>query len=104
VILRVKRRRSGLHVMQFGLDIEDDFRGGNAYDLAARYQILALDRRGAEWRNDLFIGNRAGVASGFYQPLDRRLRYFVVPRLYLGYGLAEGGRDRVFLVIGRPRR
>lgn len=73
------RRRIGLNTLQFGLNVEDDFRGGNEFTLAARHQLLALNRRGAEWRNDLSIGEKVGLSSELYQPFDRRLRYFVAP-------------------------
>lgn len=76
LVVRAPRRRTGLSTLQFGLEIEDDFEGGNTYTLSARHQRLAINRRGAEWRNDLRVGDRSGIESEFYQPFDRHLRYF----------------------------
>ena len=90
------RQRIGLTSMQFGLEIEDDFEGGNSFVLSARHQRLAVNRRGAEWRTDLRVGDTTGVGSEFYQPLDARLRYFVAP------GLAFVREEAPVFVDGRP--
>jgi NTE family protein len=74
--IRAPRRLAGLNTLQLGLDIESDFEGGSEFTLAARYQRLAVNGAGAEWRNDLRVGARNLVRSEFYQPLDRRLRYY----------------------------
>jgi NTE family protein len=42
---------------------------------------LGIGRLDAEWRNDARVGDRTGIRSEFYQPLDARLRYFVAPSL-----------------------
>lgn len=94
--IRAPRRRIGLTTLQFGLEIEDDFEGGNAYTLAARHQRLAVNPRGAEWRNELRIGDTTGVSSEFYQPIDRRLRYFIAPTV----GFVR--EDAPLVVDGQP--
>ena len=69
-------KSTGRTTVQFGLEIEDDFEGGNNFALASRLQKLAINRRGAEWRTTLRIGDNGGLDTEFYQPLDNRLRFF----------------------------
>jgi NTE family protein len=82
LLVKVRPRRIGLDTLRFGLDLENDFQGGASFTLKTRYQKLALNRSGAEWRNDLELGKQTGLRTEFYQPFDRRLRYFVAPSLF----------------------
>ena len=54
--------------------------------------MTEINRWGAEWRNDLQIGDNPRFVSEFYQPLRAFSGYFVAPRLELE-------RDTVFLLI-----
>lgn len=78
------RARVGLNTVQFGLEIEDDFDGGNAFTLAARHQRLAVNPFGAEWRSEVRVGDVTGAVTELYQPLDPGLRWFVAPRAIFG--------------------
>ncbi|MCP3978306.1 MAG: BamA/TamA family outer membrane protein [bacterium] len=82
VAINTRRKAIGLISAQFGLQIEDDFKGGDGYGLAARFQGLAVNRRAGEWRADISLGERAGASVDFFQPLDSRLRWFVSPRVF----------------------
>ena len=79
VVLTVdlRTRSTGLGGVRFNLVIEDDFDGGDAYELGVRMDRLAVNRRGAEWRADLLLGEHSGLDAEFYQPLDANLRWFV---------------------------
>ena len=82
LVVDVLERRAGLTTLQFGLSLEEDFRGGSGYVFDTRLQRLAVNRAGAEWRADLRFGRRSGFRTDFYQPLDARLRWFVDPFVF----------------------
>lgn len=54
---------------------------------AVRHQKLAVNRRSAEWRTNLRLGDESGINTELYQPLDRRLRFFASARA-AGRGVA----------------
>jgi NTE family protein len=82
LVIHARPRRTGLSRLRFGLDLENDFKGGSSFNLQTRYQRLAVNRTGAEWRNDLVLGQQTALRTEFYQPLDSRLRFFVAPALF----------------------
>ena len=82
LVVNAETRATGITSLQFGLTIEEDFRGGSAYVVDARLQRLAVNRAGGESRTDVRIGDRAGLRSDFYQPLDAGQRWFVDPYVY----------------------
>ena len=61
--------------------LDDDFRGSATYNISANLTTTALNRLGAEWQNQLQIGDTPRFFSEFYQPLDEGLRYFIAPRI-----------------------
>ena len=75
--------------LQFGIGFLDDFDGGSTYHLVARHQYLPANRRGGELETTLQIGTVAGARTGFYQPLDRGMNWFVEPSLTYKRGTQE---------------
>ncbi|MDH3589175.1 MAG: patatin-like phospholipase family protein, partial [Gammaproteobacteria bacterium] len=71
----------GPNYLNLGARLLDDLEGTSRYTLAARYTRTAINRRGAEWRNDLQVGTNPRLFSEFYQPLDRNWLYFVAPQI-----------------------
>ena len=45
------------------------------------HRLAAINRLGAEWRNQVTLGDRLGLDTEFYQPLTMNGRFFVAPRL-----------------------
>jgi NTE family protein len=82
LVLDVRERRAGLTSLQFGLSLEEDFRGGSGYVFDTRVQRLAVNEAGGEWRADVRFGKRSGIRTDFYQPLDARLRWYVNPFVF----------------------
>ncbi|HXU44891.1 MAG TPA: patatin-like phospholipase family protein [Thermoanaerobaculia bacterium] len=72
----------GPNYLRFGLNLRDDFRGEAGFDIGLRYTATAIDRLGAEWRNDLRLGENQLFATELYQPL-RPGGMFVAPRVSL---------------------
>ncbi|HAJ27047.1 MAG TPA: hypothetical protein DCG53_07360, partial [Syntrophus sp. (in: bacteria)] len=67
--------------LRFSLSLADDFKGDNSYTIGGRITRTEINALGAEWRNQLQIGDLPRVFSEFYQPLDFGTRYFVAPRI-----------------------
>jgi len=73
----------GPNYLLFGLTLQDDFEGSTAFNLSARLTRTAMNRLGAEWRNDLQLGTQPQLRSEFYQPLSFDSRVFIAPRISL---------------------
>ena len=67
--------------IRFGFSIDDNFRGANSYSISAIVNQMEMNSLGAEWRNELQIGDRMRINSEFYQPLDVSTRYFIAPQI-----------------------
>ena len=74
----------GSNHLLFGLTLEDDFEGSTAFNIRTRLTAVGINRRGAEWRNDLQLGTQPLVATELYQPVAAGSRWFVAPRLQWG--------------------
>ncbi len=73
----------GPNYLRFGLNLEDDFKGGSNYNAAARLTMTELNRLGGEFRTEVQIGESPRLFAEFFQPLDYRSRWFVNPRVEL---------------------
>ncbi len=75
---REKSRPAG--ELKFGLTLEDDFEGDSAFDIHLSFTAQRINRLGAQWHNQLSIGEHRRLFSEFYQPLDPYLwTLFVAP-------------------------
>lgn len=73
----------GPDYLRFGLGLSSDFRGNAYFNLLTSYRRTWLNSLGAEWRNDVQVGQTSSLVSEFYQPLDTRQLFFVAPRIEL---------------------
>ncbi|MDI9569525.1 MAG: patatin-like phospholipase family protein [Pseudomonadota bacterium] len=67
--------------MRFNISLADNFKGSSSYTIGARLTRTEINALGAEWRNELQIGETTRLFSEFYQPSDYSTRYFFAPRL-----------------------
>lgn len=79
--LSLRRKSWGPNYVRVGLNLEDDFEGGNRYNIALRFIKTEINKLGGEWLTDLQIGDNPRVFSEFYQPISLFSRYFVAPRV-----------------------
>ena len=89
----------GPNFVTFGLQLDDDFQGGNNYLLAVEGTVTGFNERGGEWRTRAEIGRVAGLRTELHQPWGRSGNWFVEPALYYeafeqpifvgGFNLAE---------------
>jgi NTE family protein len=75
--LRTVESRTGNRFWRFGISLQDDLDGNSAYTGSASLTWTQLNSLGAEWRSVIRIGERQQLSTEFYQPVDRRGRYFV---------------------------
>jgi len=83
VLTIVANRRSwGPHYLQLGIAAEENFEGPGSYALRVRRLKTELNQYGAEMQSDFQIGGRPTAAViEYYQPLEKRLRYFMAARV-----------------------
>jgi NTE family protein len=68
--VRVREKSWGPNYLKFGVKIADDLDGSTRFSLLVNHLRTNVNRRGAEWRNELKVGMPRGIATEFYQPLD----------------------------------
>ena len=76
-----RRKSWGPNYLRFGLELQDDFQGGNSFNAGVRAQVTEVNRFGAEWQTDLQVGANPLFRTEFYQPIGYTSNWFVVPRL-----------------------
>ncbi|MFQ5983461.1 MAG: patatin-like phospholipase family protein, partial [Woeseiaceae bacterium] len=89
LIVETRGKSWGPNYLRFGLNLEDDFDGNNQFNIIADFTKRPVNRLGAEWKNQLSMGEFRGIRSEFYQPLAASGRWFVAPQLEI----VESGDD-----------
>ena len=90
-----RRKSWGPNFLRFGLELQDDFEGGNSFNAGVRAQVTEVNRYGAEWQTDLQVGANPRFQTEFYQPIGYTSNWFVVPRLLVerqNFDIFEGDR------------
>jgi len=77
LVVEAKKKDWGPNYFRFGMNLESDFSGRSAFNLATSLTVTPDNRWGGEWRTELQIGNDQHISTEFYQPIDKRLQYFV---------------------------
>jgi NTE family protein len=72
----VTEKSWGPHYLRFGLGLSSDFAGSSFFNLLATHRATWLNHLGAEWRNDLQIGQTDRLRTEWYQPLHSAQRLF----------------------------
>ena len=76
-----RQKSWGPNFLRFGLELQNDFQGGNSFNAGVRAQVTEVNRFGAEWQTDLRVGANPLFRTEFYQPIGYTSNWFVVPRL-----------------------
>jgi NTE family protein len=76
-----RRKSWGPNFLRFGLELQDDFEGGNSFSAGVRAQVTEVNPYGAEWQTDLRVGANPLFRTEFYQPIGYTSDWFVVPSL-----------------------
>ena len=67
--------------MRFGGSLETDFDKVSSFNFLFAHSWHLLNSWGAEWRNEIQIGERQRFLSEFYQPLGTTLPLFIQPSI-----------------------
>lgn len=79
--ISARRKSWGPNYVRFGLNLQDDFEGNNAFNAAARFIVTEINQLGAEWLTDAQVGENPRFFTEFYQPLTYGSRFFVAPQM-----------------------
>lgn len=79
VIIKVNEKPWGPHYLRAGLRLFDDFEGGSQYNIGVVHRLTQINKLGAEWRNEIEIGQQRRLFTEFYQPFRYDGRFFVSP-------------------------
>lgn len=79
----------GPDYLRFGLGLSSDFDGDSSFNLLGSHRQTWLNDRGAEWRNDVQIGQTTSWQSEWYQPLSAGNPLFIAPHLAITQGSAD---------------
>lgn len=71
----------GYNALRVGGNLQTDFDTDSTFDLLIVHTWSWLNRYGAEWRNEVQVGDTQRLATELYQPLAPGSRWFVLPRL-----------------------
>ena len=70
MVVTPKEKRWGPDYLRFGLGLESDFQGDNAFNLLVQYRRTWLNRLGGEWLTEAQVGQNSHLFTEFFQPLD----------------------------------
>lgn len=87
IVINSIPRSWGPNYLQFGLELSDDFEGNTDFRLGAAYTRNALNSLGGDLRVIVNVGREDRIEFDFYQPIERRARWFVEPRVYVARDL-----------------
>ncbi|RPH42315.1 MAG: patatin [Desulfobulbaceae bacterium] len=81
-ILRITplEKEFGPDYLRFGLNLESTI-DSSSYNFRAAYHKTWLNSLGGEWLSGAQIGTEPMVFTEFYQPIDRRQRFFIDPKI-----------------------
>lgn len=70
----------GPHYVRFGLELQDDFEGGNNFNAGLRLLFTELNAFRGEFQLDLQVGEEPTIFAELYQPLGPASPWFLAPR------------------------
>ena len=76
MVITPQEKDWGPDYLRFGLGLESDFHGDNAFNLLVQYRKTWLNRLGGEWLTEGQVGQDTHLYSEFYQPLNERGVWF----------------------------
>ena len=81
LVVNVTEKGWGPQYLRLGLALSSDLGQDAQFNFYGQLRSTWLNSLGAEWRNDVVLGNDVVLASRFYQPLSTSQRWFVEPRV-----------------------
>jgi NTE family protein len=81
LLVNVKEKSWGPHLIKVGLSSEADFKGKSEFTVLTDLLTVRVNPHGGEWRTSLRFGAENRISSELYQPLDFSGLFFVSPRI-----------------------
>ncbi len=103
MVITPREKSWGPDYLRFGLGLESDFQGGNAFNVLVQYRRTALNSLGAEWLTEVQVGQDTHLYSEFFQPVSAGGRWFVMPYGTVGQvtrGVFEGNNQVADYLVG----
>jgi NTE family protein len=94
----------GPDYLRFGLGLSSETNGDSYFNVLASYRKTWLNRLGAEWRNDVQLGQATLLFSEFYQPLSVHRYFFLAPMVQYDQYLSKVFQGDVPLATYNNRR
>jgi NTE family protein len=69
MVITPREKSWGGDYLRFGIGLESDFQGDNAFNVLVQYRRSWLNRLGGEWLTEFQVGQDTHLHSEFYQPL-----------------------------------
>ena len=113
VVITPYEKSWGYNTIRIGGNVQTNFNDDNTFNFLLAHRWRWLNRWGAEWRNEVQIGDTRRLMSEWFQPLGAGSAWFVRPRyesllterdLFVGDVLAaryETQQHSVALMLGR---
>jgi NTE family protein len=76
-----REKNWGPNYLRADLGVYASLQGDLSFSLYARHVRTWINSLGAEWRNEVQIGEELQFATGIYQPLDHAQRWFLEPQV-----------------------
>lgn len=78
LLVKTKKRERWENVVDLGLELAGSFQRETVFRAIARYTASNLNSLGAEWKNEVFLGQTSKLFTEFYQPLNPYIWHFFV--------------------------
>ena len=79
LVIEPKEKRAGYSSLRFGGSVQTNFNDDSTYNLLFAHTWHLLNGWGAEWRNEVQIGEEQRLLSELYQPLGAGSPWFLLP-------------------------
>ena len=106
MVITPREKSWGPDYLRFGVGLESDFQGDNAFNLLVQYRRSWLNRLGGEWLTEAQVGQDTHLFTEFYQPLQEAGTWFVSPFGRVGQatrGVFSGDNKIAEYLVGTAR-
>jgi NTE family protein len=82
LLIKTKQREKTRNVVDLGIELMGTAQRDNSFRIVTRFTAENLNRLGAEWKNELWLGQNSRFFTEFYQPLNPSVwHFFIAPSL-----------------------
>lgn len=102
LVIKTEEKDWGPNYIRFGMNLESDLEGSSKFNVATSLTVTPINALGGEWRTELQVGHDQRISTELYQPLGKRLLYFVSSQASYSethFGRYESGRQAASYII-----